>query len=283
MTEQKKSRIILHRETNLEADETKLVDDIEKYGCHIIHVKPQQPIPGWSYTIGLYETLQQPELIVVGMKQDLAHYLLNEAARRMKQGLRLAGGHREKDLLENVECEFRKVEQHWAKHVMGYALWFYGEDEFPVFQCVYPDLNNRFPWDDSFDTTWRDRQALLFQDAIPSAVDRDFWAANDPSSSMFDWKFPDPAHTGVYTTKRIMNGDEPILYVFHDAEDGAWQFHGPSESRPEDASLICFHHIIDRDSTIKELVDLPRGWCAKREKASDAWVREQTRPDPEES
>ena len=31
---------------------------------------------------------------------------------------------------------------------MGYALWFYCEDEFPVFQCVNPDLNNRFPWDD---------------------------------------------------------------------------------------------------------------------------------------
>jgi hypothetical protein len=74
--------------------------------------------------------LQQPELIVVGMKQDSAHYLLNEAALRMKQGLRLAGGHRERDLLENVECEFRKVEQHWAQHVMGYALWFYGEEEF---------------------------------------------------------------------------------------------------------------------------------------------------------
>ena len=99
---------------------------------------------------------------------------------------------------------------------------------------------------------------------------------------MFDWTFPDSAHTGVYTTKRIMNGDEPILYVFHDAEDGAWQFHGASESMPEDASLICFHHIIDKDSTIKELADLPRGWCAKRERASDAWVREQTRPDPEE-
>ncbi len=154
MTEQKKSRMTLHRETNLEADERKLVDDIEKYGCHVVHVKPQQPIPGWTYTIGLYETLQQPELIVVGMKQDLA-----------------------------------KAEQRWAQHVMGYALWFYGEDEFPVFQCVYPDLNNRFPWDDGFDTTWRDRQALLFQDVIPSAVERDFWAANDPSSSMFDWTY----------------------------------------------------------------------------------------------
>lgn len=83
------------------------------------------------------------------------------AARRLKQGLRLAGGRREKELLENVECEFRKVEHHWARHVMGYALWFYGEDEFPVVQCVYPDINNRFPWDDSFDTTWRDSKPRL--------------------------------------------------------------------------------------------------------------------------
>ena len=65
--------------------------------------------------------MQQPELIVVGRKQDLAHYFLNETARRMKQGLHLAGDHGEKDLLENVECEFKKVEQRWAQQVMEYA------------------------------------------------------------------------------------------------------------------------------------------------------------------
>ena len=43
------------------------------------------------------------------MKQDSAHYLLNEAARRMEQGLRLAGGRGEK-LLENIACEFTKVD-----------------------------------------------------------------------------------------------------------------------------------------------------------------------------
>jgi hypothetical protein len=46
--------------------------------CHVIHVKPQQPIPGWSDTIGLYETVQQPELIVVGKKQDSAHWGVGE-------------------------------------------------------------------------------------------------------------------------------------------------------------------------------------------------------------
>ena len=89
-----------------------------------------------SYTIGLYETVQQPELIVVGMKQDSAHYLLNEAARRMEQGLRLAGGRGEKNFLKISHVNSRKL--------MEYALWFYGEDEFPVFQCVYADLNVPF-------------------------------------------------------------------------------------------------------------------------------------------
>src|SRR6266478_6840961 len=107
MTEQKKSRIILHRETNLKADERKLVDDIENYGCHVIHVKPQQPIPGWSYTIGLYETLQQPELIVVGMKRDLAHYLLNEAACRMKQDESLSPS------LFTFRSHFAAVHRYW--------------------------------------------------------------------------------------------------------------------------------------------------------------------------
>jgi hypothetical protein len=78
-----------------------------------------------------------------------------------------------KNFLKMSNVNSRKLKQRWT-HVMEYALWFYGEDEFPVFQCVCPDLNNRFPWNDGFDTTWRDRQALLFQDAIPSTVERDF-------------------------------------------------------------------------------------------------------------
>jgi Domain of unknown function (DUF4262) len=278
MEELQKSRVARLRETKLEADEKKLVDDVEANGWHLTQVLPRQPIPSWSYTIGLYETLQQPELIVVGLEGDLAHYLLNEVARRMKGGMRSTDGHREKELLESVECEFRKVEPRWVRHVMGYALWFYGAEDFPVFQCVYPDRKNHFPWEVEFDGTCRDRQPLLFQGAGLSAAETEFWAANDPSTSIFDWKFPDSPHTGVYTTKRIVNGEEPILYVFHDADDGAWQFHGPSASTPNDVSLVHFHHIIDKDPTIKELADLKRGWRARREKPSDAWVREQIAP-----
>src|ERR1700676_5364645 len=158
------SRVRFHRERQLEPDEKKLVDDVEAYGCHIIQVRSEHGITGWSYTIGLYETFQQPEIIVIGLKKDTAHFVLNEVAKLMKQGVRLVNNHREKELLEKVECEFKDVEKRWLEQVMGYAMWFYGGDEFPVLQCVYPDLENRFPWEAEFDSDWRGRQALLFHD-----------------------------------------------------------------------------------------------------------------------
>jgi hypothetical protein len=217
--------------------------------------------------------LGAPEIIVIGLNPDQAHWVLNESARRLKSGVQFEEYHRESKLLENVECEFRAIERRWLRQTMGYAVWFYGGDEFPVLQCTYPDLSNRFPWEKDCDSSWRDRQPLLFPSGVSGRAEEDFWAANDPESSIFRWKFPVPPHTGVYTTKRIMNGEEPILSVYHDV-DGDWQFHGESESSVETAALVCFHHLTDRDRTLMELADLPLGWRAMREQSSDPWRRE---------
>jgi uncharacterized protein DUF4262 len=282
MSDQRKTHIERLRETELDAGDKKFLDDVELYGWHVIQVRVKEPMLSWSYTIGLYETFRQPEIIVVGLKEGTALYALNEMGDRMKNGIRLVNGDRHKELLSNVECEFRDVEQRWADHVMGYALWFYGGDRFPVMQCVYPDLNDKFPGEKEFDANWRDRQALLYSGAPASRVEDDFWAANDPNSSLFSWKFPVGPHTGIYTTRRIMDGSEPIVYVSHDIEDGAWQFHGPSESKSGDAVLVCLHHILDKDPSINDLVDLPRGWSASRQSPAAPWIREQKPPRSEE-
>lgn len=283
MPDEKRSRVQLFRQQKLEPDEKKLVDDVEEYGCHIIQVRPNNEIPGWSYTIGLHENFGQPEVIVVGLKEDTAHHVLNEVGRLFRAGVAFDDRHRQGDLLENVDCEFRAVEQRWLQAgVMGYANWFYGGPQYPALQCIYPDLGGCFPWDDGFDESWRKRQALLCPNAPQSGVEEDFWAAHDPKSSLYDWKFPVSPHTGVYTLRKIMIGEEPVLYVTHDASDGAWQFHGAGESRIEDAVVICSHHIVDKDPTIKELADLPRGWHASRSDISHPWEREKSPPEEEE-
>lgn len=158
---------------------------------------------------------------------------------------------------------------------MGWATWYYDGADFPALQLVYPDLKNRFPSDEGFDQYFA--QPLMQPGAPMTRVENDFWASTDPESSLFNWKFPDPPHTRVFLSETVHNGTEPVTYVSHDAEDGAWQFLGDSMAEGGGPVISCFHHPIDRDPSLTELADLPVGWYAKRTKVGDPWVREFTR------
>lgn len=160
---------------------------------------------------------------------------------------------------------------------MNWAIWYYDGSDFPVLQAVYPDLENRFPEDEAFDKTFQ--QPLMQPNAPMTTVEDDFWASTDPESSLFNWKFPDPPHTGVYLSKTVHNGIEPVTYVSHDVEDGAWQFLGDSMTDGGDPVISCFHHPIDRDPSLTELADLPLGWYAEREGVEEPWIRKQDMPD----
>ncbi len=73
-------------------------------------------------------------------------------------------------------------------------------------------------------------------------------------------------HTREFSfPQTVQIGTEPVTYVSHDAEDGAWQFLGDSMSDGGDPVISCFHHPIDRDPSLAELADLPLGWYAERE------------------
>lgn len=259
------------RQTAVDANEKKIRDDLAKCSCSVVQVKAEGGVPGWSYTVGLFKTFGSPEIIVIGLEEEVALSLLNRVANLLENGRRFHEGDRQCDLLSTVECEFRHVERRWVRHVMGYGAGFYGRDTFPVLQCVYPDLNNRFPWDVNLSKEWRARQPLIFANAW-THVEADFWAANDPESSLHKWKLTLSPHTGVYTTKKIMNDEEPITYVAHDSDDD-WQFHGPSESNREDVAFVCLHHILDKDSSLEKVLDLPCGWIAWREDVVDKWSR----------
>jgi len=91
-----------------------------------------------------------------------------------------------------------------------------------------------------------------------------------------DWPFAELPETGVYTTKSIIEGNEPIMRVFHDPE-GDWQFHGSGESSVGSGALACFHCIVLRDPTLRELADLPISWAAWRDLVGGPWQREEYR------
>ena len=47
------------------------------------------------------------------------------------------------------------------RNYFGYALWFYRSDEFNALQCIWPDRDKRWPWEEAFNPHWKPQQPLL--------------------------------------------------------------------------------------------------------------------------
>src|SRR5208282_1474831 len=138
------------RETQLSAADERTIGHIEEFGCSVVSVKQTNYGPGWSYTIGIFDTCAKPELITVGLPPETAHFALNEAAKLLRAGADLTKG-RHRDLVGEVECVFLPVDPKWMRQLMDWAIWYYDGADFPVLQAVYPDLENRFPEHIEFD------------------------------------------------------------------------------------------------------------------------------------
>lgn len=84
--------------------------------------------------------------------------------------------------------------------------------------------------------------------------------------------FSDAPNTAVFICSHILDGREKILFVSHDADDGAWQFLCGKEHNESDARIVSLKYVLDLDPTIVNLKDLPLGHCAERESKNDKWV-----------
>jgi len=70
----------------------------------------------------------------------------------------------------------------------------------------------------------------------------------------------------------VFEARRPVRLVSH--EDGEWQLlcggaHDPGET----PRVVGFHHLIERDPSLQELLDLPPDWDAERESVESPWVR----------
>jgi hypothetical protein len=88
---------------------------------------------------------------------------------------------------------------------------------------------------------------------------------------MDEWPFRDARNTAVFTTKSIVLHGNPILEVYHDEDDGSWQFLDGNPVENKDAMIVALHEIVDIDKSIKELSDLPVGWKAERKNKNGPW------------
>jgi hypothetical protein len=78
--------------------------------------------------------------------------------------------------------------------------------------------------------------------------------------------------TRAIQTAQVFQREEPVLLVHNDADDELWQLIGSSDAGP-DGKIGHLHHALDEDPTLIEVLDLPEGYSAIRERVGGSWAR----------
>jgi hypothetical protein len=180
-------------------------------------------------------------------------HIINAIGEEVRKGAKYEDWHESDQVLDGYSCMFRAVPFEVYPDYLGYAMWFYRSEAFPVLQCVWPDNQHRYPWEKDCHPEVRRRQPILGQ--------------------KLDWPFQAGKNRAVFTTNRVLERTHPILLVSHDDDEGDWQFLCGTTNRPAHGRIVCLGSIVELDPSISELADLPKGWHATRTSRNAPWQR----------
>jgi len=234
--------------------------NIEKAGLQVIMVQPTGYSPSFAYSIGLYKTYKHPEIICFGLPDDLGHTIINDIASLIKNGEVIKTNKKYNTIFKNSKAEFLEVDKKNMSDYFGTAINYYDTENFPTFQLVWTDRNDKFPWEDNFEEKFLFEQPLLDRNS--------------------NFKFREAKRLAVFTTRQWLELEKPILRVVHD-NDGDWQFL-TGDQLPEDIKLVALEELIAKDNTLNDVFDLDYGQSAEREVIGGGWTKTKVKNEDEE-
>lgn len=149
----------------LSAPDAKVLTDIQAVGWHVVGVFPREHEEGphWAFSVGLSYSFGHPEMILLGLPLQSCMSVLNVIGTEIKAGMRYEPGHNYSGILqEPYRCTFKEVHPNHYRNYVVYALWFYGDDAFPLVQCFWLDKEGRSTWEEGCNEHVMSSQPLLF-------------------------------------------------------------------------------------------------------------------------
>ncbi|MBX3691629.1 DUF4262 domain-containing protein [Dokdonella sp.] len=147
--------------------ERSVLRNVEEFGWHCTSVFESEDNnndePPFSYSVGLYHSFQQPEFIVFGLDPGVAHSIISICANKFEAGEQLDLEQHSYDLINNFPCVFVRVPRDRYYDYVYSALWFYAEEDFPLYQIVWPNKDGLFPWHPGSPESFRQWQPVLRQ------------------------------------------------------------------------------------------------------------------------
>lgn len=138
----------------LDRHNRKLLEDVAKYGWHVVMVssrvdEPEEP--PFAYTVGLQATFGWPELLCYGLELNVLATLLNNAVAELRDGaMTPMPGTVLHEVAEGFDCRLSPVEKHHHHEHLGYAIWHAryrcaDPADIQCLQLLWPDRAGNFP------------------------------------------------------------------------------------------------------------------------------------------
>src|SRR5262249_28745897 len=151
-------------------------------------------VPGWAFTIGLFENFGHPEVTIFGMSAEARHSILNWIGENVRDGRAFTSGIEHDWVLEKYKCWSRDVQKAWYRDLFGWAIWFYGGKDFPVVQCLWPAKSGIYPWEEG--SGFFVPQPLLYEPDLLAA--RMIHYVEDAKLDATEWPFANDPHQRVF-------------------------------------------------------------------------------------
>ena len=103
----------------------KTLANIEEFGCSVLNIAAEDDLAPFTYSVGITQTSQAPEVVVIGLKSELAGSVVNEYNRRVRAGERFVPGQRYSGFLTGFDVEAVQVDRSFYDEYFGVKLWLY--------------------------------------------------------------------------------------------------------------------------------------------------------------
>lgn len=144
----------------------KIVEDIQKFGWHVVSVACDNPKDHFCYTIGLYKSFGFPELVMKGLPLETMHRLINDVIKNKpdfsdinRQPLIVSNL-----LRNNLNLCVHKIDLESIQEHIFYCCDYNLPNLFDVCQVYWPDSNNRLPTDEQCDAKIKKAQMWDFNE-----------------------------------------------------------------------------------------------------------------------
>ena len=218
----------------------------------------------FAYTVGLWHTFGEPEVVMFGLEGEGMQTWLNTCVELGRDKGWPPPDEPFHGVIDGFETQLRDVDPSWHPALFGTAIGFYRGATVPVRQLIWPDRNGLWPWDDKATLSSRNRQAFAW---LP--------VAEHPAGSwrlvgeMPDFPFPAGPDDWVLTTRALLEGSRSVATVAYD--QGSFDVLDDRGHAAEDLCLAFLGDVVRRHPQVRACADLADGQVATAE--DSGWTR----------